>query len=67
MMKTIQYAHGNTLSYAEYGSPGGFPILIQHGLIASIRPSHLFDRLIETGGAWSVSLARVTANRLLIE
>ena len=49
MLKTIQYAHGATLSYAVFGSPGGFPILIQHGLIASIRSAHLFERLIETG------------------
>jgi len=37
------------LSYAEYGDQKGFPILVQHGLIASIGDYHLFDRLIETG------------------
>ncbi len=37
------------LSYAEYGDPKGFPILIQHGMIASIRDGHLFRRLIQCG------------------
>jgi pimeloyl-ACP methyl ester carboxylesterase len=37
------------LSYAEYGNNQGFPILIQHGLIASIKDNNLFDRLVEAG------------------
>ena len=36
MRKTAVYKNGNLLSYAEFGDPNGYPILIQHGLIASI-------------------------------
>jgi pimeloyl-ACP methyl ester carboxylesterase len=46
---TVKYKDGNILSYAEYGDRNGFPILIQHGLIASISEYHLFNRLIEAG------------------
>ena len=38
--------HGNSLSYAEYGDRNGYPILVQHGLIASIDDYDLFERLI---------------------
>lgn len=48
---------GNTLAYADFGNPDGFPILIQHGLIASIREQTLFRRLSETG-ARLISIAR---------
>ena len=41
--------NGIYLSYAEYGNKNGFPILIQHGLIASITDYDLFDRLIQLG------------------
>lgn len=57
MKHTILYKNGNSLSYADYGNPNGYPILIQHGLIASIQDYHLFDRLIETG-ARPISIAR---------
>src|SRR5512137_2510014 len=46
---TTKYKNGNFLSYAEYGDKKGYPILVQHGLIASIDDYHLFDRLIESG------------------
>ena len=49
MKQIVLYKNGNTLSYAEYGDKNGFPILVQHGLIASIGDYHLFDRLIELG------------------
>jgi pimeloyl-ACP methyl ester carboxylesterase len=49
MNKTTRYKDGETLAYAEYGTVGGYPILIQHGLIASIRDSYLFDSLIHAG------------------
>jgi pimeloyl-ACP methyl ester carboxylesterase len=49
MLQTIRYKHGRILSYAEYGNPGGFPILVQHGLIASIKDDALFHRLIDLG------------------
>ena len=45
----VEYQNGNALSYAEYGDRNGYPILVQHGLIASISEYHLFDRLIESG------------------
>ncbi len=45
----ITYKDQNILSYAEYGSKTGFPILIQHGLIASIKDGNLFQRLIDLG------------------
>lgn len=47
MKQLIRYNLGASLSYAEYGEPAGFPILIQHGLIASINDYHLFDRLLQ--------------------
>jgi pimeloyl-ACP methyl ester carboxylesterase len=43
----LEYKNGNALSYADYGDRDGYPILVQHGLIASISEYHLFDRLIE--------------------
>ncbi len=49
MKKTTLYKNGHCLSYADYGNPAGFPILIQHGLIASIKDEHLFQRLADTG------------------
>jgi pimeloyl-ACP methyl ester carboxylesterase len=55
--QTIQYNNGQSLSYAEYGDPNGYPILVQHGLIASIQDGGIFARLIETG-AHLVCVAR---------
>jgi pimeloyl-ACP methyl ester carboxylesterase len=49
MKQTIRYQDGYSLSYAEYGDPSGYPILIQHGLIASINDGSLFERLIRLG------------------
>jgi pimeloyl-ACP methyl ester carboxylesterase len=49
MKQRIRYKKENTLSYAEYGYKNGYPILIQHGLIASIDDYYLFDRLIKLG------------------
>ena len=46
-MKKIRFMGENILSYAEYGDRNGFPILIQHGLIASIKDSDLFESLIK--------------------
>jgi pimeloyl-ACP methyl ester carboxylesterase len=45
----IQYKNGNILSYLECGDQKGHPILIQHGMIASINDYHLFKRLIDAG------------------
>ena len=49
LLKIAQYKSRNSLSYAEYGDHNGFPILIQHGLIASIKGYDLFERLIRLG------------------
>lgn len=49
MMQRLQYELGNVLAYAEYGDPNGYPILVQHGMVASINDAHLFDRLIQSG------------------
>lgn len=49
MKHIVEYHNRNVLSYAEYGDRDGYPILVQHGLIASINEYHLFDRLIEAG------------------
>ena len=49
MNHIVQYKAGNALAYSEYGDRDGYPILIQHGLIASISDYHLFDRLIAAG------------------
>ena len=51
------YGNGEALSYVECGDKNGFPILIQHGLIASIDDVALFDRLVELG-ARLISIAR---------
>lgn len=49
LKQTLFYKNGNRLSYTDYGDKNGYPILIQHGLIASIDDYHLFDRLIQAG------------------
>jgi pimeloyl-ACP methyl ester carboxylesterase len=53
----LRYKGENLLSYAEYGDRSGYPILVQHGMIASIRDHHLFGRLTEAG-ARLISIAR---------
>jgi pimeloyl-ACP methyl ester carboxylesterase len=49
MKKSLRYKKEYTLSYAEYGNPNGFPILVNHGLIASIDDYELFDQLTRAG------------------
>jgi pimeloyl-ACP methyl ester carboxylesterase len=49
MKQTLLYKNGNSRAYAEYGDKSGYPILVQHGLIASIEDYDLFDRLIQLG------------------
>lgn len=49
MEQMVKYGCNNQLAYAEYGNKGGYPILVQHGLIASIKDHHLFHRLIAKG------------------
>jgi pimeloyl-ACP methyl ester carboxylesterase len=47
LKQKLTYKSGLELSYAEYGERDGYPILVQHGLIASIDDYDLFDRLIQ--------------------
>ena len=49
MKRMIEYKNGNTLAYAEYGDKNGYPVLAQHGLIASIEDHALFESLINSG------------------
>jgi pimeloyl-ACP methyl ester carboxylesterase len=49
MRRIVLYQGDVAVSYAEYGSRNGFPILVQHGLIASICDVSLFQRLIDAG------------------
>jgi pimeloyl-ACP methyl ester carboxylesterase len=49
MKNSIRYGNEYAISYAEYGDKDGFPILINHGLIASIDNYDLFERLIRLG------------------
>ncbi|MHB1355938.1 MAG: alpha/beta fold hydrolase [Anaerolineae bacterium] len=48
---------GNSLAIAEYGNRNGYPILIQHGIIASIKDHRIFQRL-ERSGARVICIAR---------
>jgi pimeloyl-ACP methyl ester carboxylesterase len=57
MKQTLSYKNQNILSYTEFGDKKGYPILIQHGLIASITDDALFDRLIKSGRRL-ISIAR---------
>lgn len=57
MKQIVAYKDGNTLSYSEYGDKNGYPILVQHGMIASISNYHLFDSLIGAG-RWLICIAR---------
>jgi pimeloyl-ACP methyl ester carboxylesterase len=47
MEHVINYKDGNQLAYFEFGNRDGFPVLIQHGLIAAISETNLFTKLIE--------------------
>ena len=46
MLETLTYNEGQRLAYARYGEPHGYPVLIQHGAIASIRDGELFEELL---------------------
>lgn len=49
MIKTETYKQYYSIAYAEYGDQNGYPILINHGLIASIKVYEIFERLIGDG------------------
>ncbi len=57
MKRSVRYKNENVISYAEYGDKEGYPLLINHGLIASITDDYLFERLIRLG-VHLVSIAR---------
>jgi pimeloyl-ACP methyl ester carboxylesterase len=47
MIEKLTYNDGLQLSYVDVGDRQGYPLLVQHGLIASINDYGLFDRLIQ--------------------
>lgn len=57
MKQSILYNRQYRISYTDHGDKNGFPILIHHGLIASIDDYDLFNRLIRSG-AHLISIAR---------
>jgi pimeloyl-ACP methyl ester carboxylesterase len=57
MKNLLQLDQDVHLSYTDEGDPAGYPILIQHGLIASIDDVHLFYKLIHAGRR-VISIAR---------
>jgi pimeloyl-ACP methyl ester carboxylesterase len=57
MKKIALYKSGNILSYSDFGCKHGFPILLQHGMIASIDDYDLFETLLDLGTRL-ISIAR---------
>jgi len=57
MTHILPYKDNLSLSYADFGSPDGFPVLIQHGMVASVEDAHLFQRLGDVG-ARLIAIAR---------
>ena len=57
MSQILHDKTGNTISYADFGNKTGFPLLIQHGLIASIKDYELFEGLMRLG-VRLISIAR---------
>lgn len=47
MIQTVTYLPGQTLAYIDIGDPAGDPILVHHGLIASIQDTELFESLVQ--------------------
>ncbi len=57
MRHSLLYKNNNVLSYSDFVNKNGFPILLQHGLIASIEEYDLFESLVELGTRL-ISIAR---------
>ncbi len=57
MKHIFSYGQGQCLSFNDFGNLHGHPILIQHGLIASITDEALFEPLI-AAGARLIAIAR---------
>ncbi len=49
MTHIIRYGNGQCLSYSEFGTPNGFPILLQPGLITTIHDFRYFPDLVAAG------------------
>jgi len=49
MKHSVRYENGQSLSFTDYGDRNGAPILVQHGLIASITDANLFHHLLDAG------------------
>jgi pimeloyl-ACP methyl ester carboxylesterase len=47
LKQKLTYKNGIPLSYLDIGDTNGYPVLVQHGLIASIDDYDLFDRLLQ--------------------
>ena len=47
MEQLIDYKDRYQLAFSDVGDKHGFPVLIQHGLIATISDTQLFDRLLD--------------------
>jgi pimeloyl-ACP methyl ester carboxylesterase len=57
MKKFVLYKSEYKISYAESGDNNGYPILVNHGLIASITDLQLFEPLVQLG-AHLICIAR---------
>ncbi len=57
MNVSVNYGPDERIACSDVGDPSGRPILVQHGLIASIHDTHLFERMIRSGRR-VISLAR---------
>jgi pimeloyl-ACP methyl ester carboxylesterase len=57
MTSVIRYRGQSQFAFTEFGDKTGYPILLQHGLIASIHDERLFDRLAGMG-THLISIAR---------
>ncbi len=49
MKESVPCLENHSIAFAQYGNRKGYPILVQHGLIASIEDGSLFQRLVELG------------------
>lgn len=57
MTHSFLYQDDCSLAYTDSGSRDGFPVLVQHGMIASVEDAHLFQRLADAG-ARLIAIAR---------
>jgi pimeloyl-ACP methyl ester carboxylesterase len=48
MTNVMRYGDGLSLAYVDYGDAGGYPIFVQHGMVASIGDG-LFGALVDAG------------------